>query len=99
MPPACGGLLRREQGGVSHTALIFYFRFLRYLTADALTLPFEVKADMHLIRSALRAATNYHNGQRKRRLHRARVILPILLGLVLIGLFLWNDRQNRKRKP
>ncbi|MEA3148973.1 MAG: hypothetical protein QOI53_4649 [Verrucomicrobiota bacterium] len=28
-----------------------------------------------------------------------RVILPVLLCLVLIWLFLWNDRQNRKRKP
>jgi hypothetical protein len=37
----------RKQGGVSHNALIFYFRFLRYLTADALTPPFEVKADMY----------------------------------------------------
>jgi hypothetical protein len=27
------------------------------------------------------------------------VILPVLLCLVLICLFLWNDRQNRKRKP
>ena len=27
------------------------------------------------------------------------VILPALLCLVLICLFLWNDRQNRKRKP
>jgi hypothetical protein len=27
------------------------------------------------------------------------VILPALLCLVLICLFLWNDRQNRRRKP
>ena len=27
----------------------------------------------------------------------ARVVLPSLLILVLILLFLWNDRQNRKR--
>jgi hypothetical protein len=27
------------------------------------------------------------------------VIFPVLLCLVLICLFLWNDRQNRNRKP
>jgi hypothetical protein len=28
-----------------------------------------------------------------------QIVLPVLLCLVLIGLFLWNDRQNRSRKP
>jgi len=28
-----------------------------------------------------------------------QVVLPVLLCVALIGLFLWNDRQNRRRKP
>jgi hypothetical protein len=27
------------------------------------------------------------------------VVLPVLVCLALIALFLWNDRQNRNRKP
>jgi hypothetical protein len=38
---------RGNKARVSHNALIFCFQFLRYLTADSVTPPFEVKADMH----------------------------------------------------
>jgi hypothetical protein len=43
--------------------------------------------ELHVMASALDSFVSPH------------VILPALLCLVLVCLFLWNDRQNRKRKP